>query len=183
MNKILKWGLIVIAVLAAGLFIAFQVLQSQTKKHSPEETVEYRQGEIQFHVYYNRPYKKGREIFGGLVPYGEVWRTGANEATTFATNVDLRIDGKELPAGRYTLWTIPGPDAWTVIFNGKLYGWGVGWGGKASRDPGADILEVRVPVETLSTPVEQFTIAFEGDNPAALTLSWDRTRVAVPLRW
>ncbi len=92
MNKILKWGLIVIAVLAAGLFIAFQVLQSQTKKHSPEETVEYQQGEVEFHVYYNRPSKKGREIFGGLVPYGEVWRTGANEATTFATNVDLRID-------------------------------------------------------------------------------------------
>ena len=183
MNKILKWSLIVIAVLAVGLFIAFKVLQTQTKKNSPEETVTYTQGEVALSVYYNRPYKKGRDIFGGLVPYGEVWRTGANEATTFTTNADLNIDGNALPAGKYTLWTIPEAETWTVIFNGEQYGWGVSWGGVASRDPAADVLQVRVPVTTLPTPVEQFTIAFEGDNPTALTLSWDRTQVAVPMSW
>jgi hypothetical protein len=64
-------------------------------------------------------------IFGGLVPYGEVWRTGANEATTFTTNQDLLVDGSFLAAGKYTLWTIPGPESWKVIFNSKMYPWGI----------------------------------------------------------
>jgi hypothetical protein len=181
MKKILKWVLITFASLAVVLFIAFQIMRTQTKKHSPEATVELSEGDLQLSVFYNRPYKKGREIFGGLVPYGEVWRTGANEATTFTTNKDLMIDGQILPAGKYTLWTIPGPDQWTVIFNGKQYSWGVNFNGKPSREPEADVLEVQVPVQTLEQPVEQFTISFEEGENLSLALEWDRTRVAVPL--
>lgn len=182
MKKALKWVGIVLAVLIVGLFIAFKVLQANTKKHSPEDTVTYNRGDLELSVYYNRPSKKGREIFGGLVPYGEVWRTGANEATTFETNRDLGIDGKTLPAGKYTLWTIPGPDQWSVIFNSKMYGWGVSFGGVASRDPIADVVQVEVPVQKLDKVVERFTMAFDEQDGLALTLSWDQTKVAVPIQ-
>ena len=131
---------------------------------------------------YNRPYKKGREIFGGLVPYDEVWRTGANEPSTFTTNKDLTIGGKVLPAGKYTLWTIPHADNWQVIFNKRMYNWGINMEGKASREPGDDAVEVTVPVETLPDEVEQFTISVEDAAVPRLVLAWDRTRVSVPLK-
>ncbi len=180
MKKALKWIGIVVASLAILLFIASRVLQSQTKKHSPEDTVELVSGDTEISVFYNRPSKKGREIFGGLVPYNEVWRTGANEATTFTTNKDLVIDGQTLAAGKYTLWTIPDEDNWAVIFNKKMYGWGVGFNGEASRNPDADALKTMVPVEKLNQAVEMFTIAIEN-NPLVLTLSWDQTKVSVPM--
>lgn len=181
MKKALKWIGIVLAALAVIMIIGFQVLKSQTKKHSPEDTVELVQGGAEISVFYNRPSKKGRDIFGGLVPYDEVWRTGANEATTFSTNKDLTIDNQTLPAGEYTLWTIPDEDSWTVIFNKKMYSWGVSFGGVASREPEADVLKTMVSVEPLSEVVETFTIRLE-ENPMALTMSWDQTKVSVPIQ-
>ena len=183
MKKTLTRVGIVLAVLLVGLFAAFKVMQSQTKKHSPEDTVTYTSGDLTLSVFYNRPYKKGRDIFGALVPYGEVWRTGANEATIFSTKTDLSIGGHTLPAGKYTLWTVPGPEQWTVIFNEKEYGWGVSFGGKASRDPAADVLEVKAPVQRLQEPVEQFTISFAQGEAPALQLMWDLTRVSVPVEY
>lgn len=133
-------------------------------------------------VFYNRPYKKDRVIFGELVPYGEVWRTGANEATTFTTTKDIQFGGQQLPAGSYTLWTIPGQEEWTVIINSKQYSWGVNFQAQASRDPEADVLQVKVPVQRTETPVEQFTIDFmEEAGNTALVLMWDDTKVSVPL--
>jgi hypothetical protein len=181
MSKILKWTAIVIGVLAIVAFAGFKYMQYDTKKASPEQTVAFRQGEKEVTVYYNRPSKKGREIFGGLIPYGEVWRTGANEATTFTTKNELVIDGKLLPAGEYTLWTIPDRDQWTVIFNSKQYGWGVSMDGKASREPEADVLKVNVPVEQTSAPVEMFTISFNESIPA-MEMAWDQTKVSVPIK-
>lgn len=181
MKKALKWTGIVVGVLVVLLFVAFKVIQFNTKKASPEATVEYKRDGTEISVFYNRPSKKGREIFGGLEPYGKVWRTGANEATTFTTNKDLTISGKSLPAGKYTLWTIPEKDTWTVIFNGKQYGWGVDFSQKASREPEADVLQVQIPTETLTSPLEQFTISFDETAPA-MVLAWDRTKVAVPLK-
>jgi len=178
MNRYLKWTLISITGLAVLLFVAFKVMQSQTKKHSPEERVTFAQGDTEISVFYNRPYKKERVIFGELIPYGEVWRTGANEATTFSSNKNLRFGDQTLPAGEYTLWTVPGPEEWTLIFNNKQYGWGVGFDGKASRDPEADALQVKVPVTRLNQPVEQFTISFEEGMEKVLVLAWDQVRVA-----
>jgi hypothetical protein len=156
-------------------------MQFQTKKASPESLIEYKKDGKEITIFYCRPSKKGREIFGGLVPYDSVWRTGANEATTFETNKDLSIGGKTLPAGKYTLWTIPGPTEWTVIWNAKQYGWGVSWGGVASREATADVLQVKAPVET-TTPTEQFTISFEEKDTLNLVLAWDQTKVSVPMR-
>lgn len=181
MKKFLKWAAVIIGSLAILLFIAFKFLQSNTKKGSPEATVAFVDGGKNVAVTYCRPSKKGREIFGGLVPYGEVWRTGANEATTFTTKNELVIDGKLLPAGEYTLWTIPNVETWTVIFNGKQYSWGVSLDGIASREPEFDVLQVEVPVQTLGAVMEQFTISFNDSIPA-MELAWDKTKVAVPLK-
>lgn len=180
--KFLKWAGIIVGGLIVILFIAFQVLKANTKKHSPEDTVVLEQGDLTLTVYYNQPSKKGRDIFGDLIPYGEVWRTGANEATTFETTKDLTIGGKKLPAGKYTLWTIPGETEWSVIFNKEMYGWGVSFDGKASRKPEADALEVKVPVEMQSSPTEMFTITLEGAGGVDMILAWDDVKVRVPIQ-
>lgn len=181
MKKALKWTAIVVAVLVVGLFVAFKIMQANTKKASPEVTVEYKSNGTELSVFYCAPSKRGREIFGGLVPYGQVWRTGANEATTFTTNRPLTVGGKNLPAGTYTLWTIPERENWTVIFNGKQYPWGVDWDSKPTREPEHDVLQVQVPVDTLDAPQELFQISFDEKTPA-LVLAWDRTKVAVPMK-
>lgn len=183
MKKNLKRSLI-----GAGIFIlvalgAYYTLKIKTKSYSPEDTIAFQQQELELEVFYNRPYKKNREIFGGLVPYGEVWRTGANEATTFQTNKDILIDGSFLPAGKYTLWTIPGEDSWKVIFNSKMYPWGITLDKIPSRLAEFDVLTVEVPVETLDTSVEQFSIYFKESNDLILmTLAWDQTAVYVPIK-
>ncbi|TAG22339.1 MAG: DUF2911 domain-containing protein [Runella slithyformis] len=181
MNKTLKKVAIGVGLLVVALFVAYKVLQSQTKKASPEATVTYQKDGADISVFYCRPSKKGREIFGGLIPFGQVWRTGANEATTFTTSKALTIGGKTLPAGKYTLWTIPNKDNWKVIFNNQQYDWGVSWGGVASREATADVLEVEVPVQTLPSSQEMFTISFDAATSAML-LAWDTTGVSVPLQ-
>jgi len=178
--KYLKWFLIVLGSLLLLAFAGFKFMQYNTKKASPEATVVYSQDGLDLEVFYNRPGKKGRVIFGGLVPYDKVWRTGANEATTFTTSKALTIGGTVLPAGTYTLWTIPGTTEWTVIFNKKMYPWGVDWNSVASREAAHDALRVVVPVEAVPTSEELFTIAFQP-SPLAMTLTWDQTRVTVPL--
>jgi len=160
--------------------IGFQVMKWNTKKHSPEDTVSTTANGAKIEVVYSRPFKKDREIFGELVPYNEVWRTGANEATTFSTTADLIIKGQELPAGTYTLWTKPGPKSWNVIFNEGEYGWGVNWDNKASRNPQLDVVNVVINPQRSIKVMEQFTIDFM-ENPLVMRLGWDVIRIDVPL--
>lgn len=180
MKNWLKWILLSLAVLLMLAFAGFQFMKFNTKKASPEDRIVFTQGDLTLEVFYNRPSKKGRVIFGELVPYDQVWRTGANEATTFTINKPITIDGKVLKAGAYTLWTVPGRESWTVIWNDRMYPWGVDFDQKAQRRPEHDALQVQVPVERLAEPVEQFTIAVQ-EAPLALTLSWDDVRVTVPM--
>lgn len=180
MPKFLKNLLLVIGLLAALGYLGFSYMKSETKKASPEEVNTFDLGGLAITVDYSRPSKKGRVIFGELVPYGKVWRTGANEATTIAVNKDIRLGGTPLPAGTYTLWTIPEADSWTVILNSKSYSWGVTYDGEAQRDPTADVVKVEVPVLQLPSVVEQFTIEV-SESPAALNLKWDLTGVSVPI--
>jgi hypothetical protein len=135
-------------------------------------------------VFYNRPYKKGREIFGSLVPYDKVWRTGANEATTFETNKDLLIEGRTLKKGKYSLWTIPGEESWTIILNSEYGQWGIGSDGEANRNPKSDILTIEVIAVQQERVFEQFTISFErvGED-AEMVLIWDKTLVAMPFSY
>ena len=176
------------ALIFAGICVALIAAFKEgnrylTKRFSPEAQAVFESSQMKLIVDYCQPSTKGRDIFGieeALVPYGEVWRTGANEATTFTTTTDLTIDGKTLAAGSYTLWTIPNKDSWTVIFNEKEYGWGVGFDGKASRDAAADVLQVKVPTQALNDTQELFTIALQDSGSPALVLSWEKTKVAVP---
>ncbi|MAY83418.1 MAG: hypothetical protein CMP59_04720 [Flavobacteriales bacterium] len=177
--KALKWTLIIVFGLGILGFLGFQFMIYQTKKASPEATVVYEGEDITLSVNYCRPYKKGRKIFGELVPYGEVWRTGANEPTTFMTNKDITIEGVKLKAGKYTLWTIPQETQWTIILNSKMYDWGVNWDEKASRDPMYDVLRVNVPSVPTKEVVEQFTIEFIYH--VNMVMKWDDTEVIVPI--
>ncbi len=183
MNTFLKWTLIVLSVIALGLFIyaiAFEDIFS--KRLSPKDTVKFELNDTKLEVFYNRPYKKGREIFGALVPFNEVWRTGANEATTFTTNKDLIIEDIVLTKGEYTLWTIPHDSSWTVIFNTKQYPWGVDEQMRPMREPQFDFLDIEEPVQPLNKSVEQFTIAFDNTtDDLKMTLVWDKTKIEVPM--
>lgn len=184
MNTFLKRILITLSIIALGLFLySFFVENIFAKRLSPKDTVKFELNDLELRVFYNRPYKKGREIFGALVPFNQVWRTGANEATTFETNKSLDVSGMPLPAGKYTLWTVPKDSVWTVIFNSKQYAWGVDSEMKPMWDPNYDALKIEVPVEKLNASVEQFTIAFDNstDN-LSLTMAWDDIKIAVPLK-
>ena len=131
------------------------------------------------HIEYSRPSMKGRKIYGGLVPYGKEWRTGANEATTFVPNNNVNVGGTKIPAGKYTLFTIPAQKEWTLIISKKTGEWGIPYPGKAE-----DLARIPMRSEELSTPVEQFTISFERTSPEACTLrlDWETTRAEVNVR-
>ncbi len=128
---------------------------------------------------YSSPRAKGRKIFGdnALVPYGEVWRTGANEATTFVTNTNLTIGGKAVPAGSYTLFTIPKADAWWLIISKQTGEWGTNYPGEKE-----DLVRVPMKVSATATPVENFLIAFDqGGSKCTLRVEWENARASVAI--
>ena len=126
---------------------------------------------------YSSPRMKGRKIFGDLVPYDKVWRTGANEATTFVTSTDVMVGGKAVPAGSYTLFTVPGTDKWTLIINKKTGEWGIPY--KYESD---ELARVDMKVSKVSSPVENFTINYEkGGKGCTLQIEWDTTRASVDI--
>ena len=183
--KFLKWLLIVIVVLVLAFFLfGKSYLKEQTKKISPEKTVTYSKNGMDLTVNYSSPFKKNRVIFGELVPYDVVWRTGANEPTTFTTGNNIKIGTKSLPAGSYSLWTIPGKEGWTFIFNNEIPDWGVtifSGGKKTSRNADPDVLQISVPVQQLPQTVESLTIDFEDNEQLHLSLAWDHTKVSLPI--
>ncbi|MEP3837573.1 MAG: DUF2911 domain-containing protein [Algibacter sp.] len=184
MNTFLKRTLILLSIIALGLFLYSTLVENIfAKRLSPKDTVEFKLNDLKLEVFYNRPYRKDRDIFGALVPYNQVWRTGANEATTFETNKPLQVNGMPLAAGKYTLWTVPKDSTWNVIFNSKQYSWGVNAEMQPMWDPNYDALNIEVPVQPLPNHVEQFTIAFDNstDN-LLLTMAWDDVKIAVPLK-
>ncbi len=144
---------------------------------SPQATVETTIGGANLRVVYSRPAKRGREIWGSLVPFGEVWRTGANAATEFTTDRDLVIGGARVPAGSYTLFSLFSAESAQLIINKQTGQWGTMY------DQGQDLARVPLSMESLSTPVERFTIAIEPSGEGgALHLTWDATRYSVPIR-
>ncbi len=183
--KILKWIIGILVVLGLLFyFVGMPFLRQQTKKHSPETTVVYQKDGYDLLVNYSSPSKKGRVIFGELVPYDKVWRTGANEPTRFETKTDLMVQGKPLPAGSYSLWTIPGRKQWTIIFNSEIPDWGAtlsSGGTEATRNPEADVLQVEASVIDMSATRENFTISFPDGYGLFLSLMWDQTQVQVPI--
>jgi Protein of unknown function (DUF2911) len=126
---------------------------------------------------YSSPRMKGRKIYGGLVPFGEVWRTGANEATTFVPSADVVVGGKTVPAGNYTIFTVPSADKWTLIINKKTGEWGIPY--KYESD---ELARVDMKISKLPSPLENFTIAYEkSGNGCTLRMDWETTRASVDI--
>lgn len=174
MKKILKivLGLVLLAA------IALPLLRMYTKSHSPEATTQLNNEGFGLSVKYSQPSKKGREIFGALVPFKQVWRTGANEATEITFTRDVLWGDKPVKAGTYALFTIPDAGEWTVILNGTTGQWGA-YNYKAEKN----VAEIKVKPETLSDVTEKLTIsALPVTGGADLQITWDKTRVTVPVR-
>lgn len=147
---------------------------------SPASTLKQRVGFTDIEIVYARPSLRGRKIFGAWEPYGEVWRTGANNATKVTFSTPVRFSGKELPAGTYALYSIPGEKEWTIIFNKASGDWGA-----YSYKQENDVLRVTAKPIKLPQPVETFTIDINDikTESATLNLSWENVRVPVPFQF
>ena len=126
---------------------------------------------------YSSPRAKGRKIYGGLVPYGQVWRAGANEATTFVTTTDVMIGSTHVPAGSYTIFAIPNQDKWTLIISKKTGEWGTDYPGASE-----DLARIDMKASTIPSAVENFTIAFDKTaTGCTLRMDWETTRASVEI--
>ncbi len=152
--------------------------QIKTAAPSPASTLDQVVGVTNFTVVYSRPGVKDRTIYGDLVPYGEIWRTGANAPTKVTFDTEITFGDKTVPAGEYVLFTIPGEDEWTVILSSDVEVANAG-----SYDESKDAARVTVKPTELEPPVESFTIGFQDlrDDFASLNLDWADTRVTVPI--
>jgi Protein of unknown function (DUF2911) len=169
-------ALVVLLLSACTLLAAAQ--QDQSKRPSPpaQAQCKFSDGKT-IKTDYSSPRVKGRKIFGGLVPYGQVWRTGANDATTLVTDTNVRIGDKDVPPGNYTIFTIPNADKWTLIISKKTGEWGIPYPGE-----GEDFVRVDMRVSQLPSPVENFTIGFDQTgSTCAMHIDWDTTRAGVDI--
>ena len=165
-------------LVAAALITTLAIAQEPKKRASPHETVTATIAGQKITIEYGRPYKKGREIMGGLVPFGQVWRTGADEATTLTTTADLMVGGLHVPAGTYSLFTLPDTNGWTLILNKTAKQWGA-----FKYDDTQDLGRTPMKVANLDTAVEQFTIAIEpaGGSMGVIKLAWDDTQASIDI--
>ncbi len=164
--------------LVVGLIFGLSVFAACQGKPSPPATASCDLGGGKtVKTAYSSPRVKGRKIYGDLVPFGEVWRTGANEATTFVTSSDIVVGGKTVPAGSYTIFTVPTADKWTLIINKKTGEWGIPY--KYESD---ELARVDMKVSKLPSPVENFTISYvKSGSGCTLQIDWENTRDSVDI--
>ena len=172
-----KSHLFILAAIAIAALSAIVVAQGKPASPPGEATLKFDDGKT-VTIQYSRPSMRGRKIFGGLVPYDEVWRTGANAATSLKTDAALTIGNASVPAGSYTLYTLPGATAWKLIINKQTGQWGTEY------DKSQDLARVDMKVGQLPAPLEEFTISFDktGSNSATLKLEWDTTVASVEVK-
>ncbi|MGB9235300.1 MAG: DUF2911 domain-containing protein [Terriglobales bacterium] len=178
-----KFVLIPVALFVVATIASAQMSQDKSKRPSPAASAEckFPDGKM-IKMDYSSPRAKGRKIFGAasdkaLVPYGEVWRAGANEATTFVSDANLTIGGKPVPAGSYTVFVVPNAGEWTLVISKKTGEWGTDY-------PGEKEDQARVPmsVSKTSAPVENFTIAFDqAGSKCTLRMEWENTRASAEI--
>jgi hypothetical protein len=168
-------------LLLAGLLMTSVVWGQGDKANrpSPAATATGKVKDATITISYSSPAVKNREIFGALVPYGEVWRAGANEATVFETDKDIKVEGKTLPAGKYSIYAIPGEKEWTIIFNKQTGQWGVKRGGASSREESQDALTVKVKPKKSPALAERLTYEVTDKG---FTLRWENTEVPVSIK-
>lgn len=172
----IKFNLIIflISTLVINEIFAQEALKPRL---SPLEIVTVKYESTYIKVTYGRPHKKGREIFGDLVPYGEVWRTGANEATEITITKDVMINKHRLKAGTYTIFSIPEKDKWKVVFNSDLGQWGA-----YNYNPAKNTLAIDAEVTEMDVTYEPFTIEFQIQNDKTnLLMMWDKTQASVTI--
>jgi hypothetical protein len=177
----MRKAIVSLALLAAGLLsvgIIVQAQQDKAKRPSPAASTSIDLGGgATIAIDYSSPRAKGRKIYGDVVPFGEIWRTGANESTTFVTTKDVMIGTLMVPAGNYTLFTVPTKDKWVLVLSKKTGEWGTDYPG-----PSNDLGRTDMKVTSLSAPVENFTITLEKAGPGAnLNMDWETTRASVPI--
>jgi hypothetical protein len=169
----------VIALFALTTFVSAQ--QDKSKRPSPPASAQCKLSDGKtLKVDYSSPRAKGRKIFGAsdaLVPNGQVWRTGANEATTFVADTDLSVGGTSVPAGSYTIFTVPNADKWSLVISKKTGEWGTDYAGEKE-----DLARIPMTVSKTAAPVENFTISFDQKGSScSLNLDWDNTRASVDI--
>lgn len=174
-----RFAISMVCIFSASVFVAAAAArQDKASRPSPPAKAEchFADGKT-ITVDYSSPRMKGHKIYPGLVPFGKVWRAGANEATTFVTDTDVVVGGKEVPAGSYTLFTIPNADKWTLIISKKTGEWGIPYPGESF-----DFARVEMKVSSLPSPLENFTIALDhaGDG-CTLRMDWETTRASIAI--
>jgi hypothetical protein len=169
-------------LLSAGMVHAQEMVAKsapdKSKRTSPAAHAEFQFSDGKTVIVdYSSPRAKGRKIFGGLVPFGQVWRAGANEATTFVLNTDLTVGGRPVPAGSYTIFVVPEADKWTLIINKKTGEWGTPYNGEAT-----ELVRIPMKVSTLPSAQENFTIAFDKNGSGCtMRMDWETTRASVDI--
>jgi len=167
--------------LALLLSVANLFAQEAIKpRPSPLTVASTRYKDCYVKIIYSQPHKKGREVFGKLVPYGEVWRTGANEATEITFTKDILVNNTTVKAGTYSLFTIPDKNTWTIILNSELGLWGA-----YNYNSKLDVLRFQVPMQSSGTVVyEPFTINIDQKSDKAdINLMWDTTKVSFSVQF
>jgi hypothetical protein len=168
------------AVTASGLLISSvasaQSPQLQFPQPSPTSTLKQHVGLTDIEISYSRPSAKGRPVIGALVPFGQVWRTGANGRTTISFSTPVKLNDVEIPAGKYSLFTIPGEDRWTILLNKNTTG------NALSYDPSNEVVRIETPAIKIGENIETFSIMINNirDDSARIDLLWEHT--AVPIR-
>lgn len=174
-NKILMLSFLFTLLVSASAWAQ----SDPATRQSPPATATGKIGEADITIKYSSPAVKGRKIWGELVPYGQVWRAGANEATVFQTDKTITVEGKELPAGNYSLFAIPGEDEWQFIFNGETGQWGINRSGEANRDSAKDVLTVTVKPMAAATMNERLVYEVTDNG---FVLRWADLEVPVSIQ-
>lgn len=170
------FGLTLVGILMTSLIYA---QADKSKRASPPETAMGKVMGASITINYSSPAVKGRKIWGDLVPYDKVWRLGANEATIFETSKDIMVEGKSLPAGKYSLYAIPGENEWVFIFNSKTGQWGIKEDGSTTEDPANDVIRVTVKPEKSASFNERMKFVVDRRGFA---LEWENLRVPVNVK-
>jgi hypothetical protein len=164
----------VMLIAAFAATVSSLTLSAQDKPASPKAEAKGTLGASKVTIVYCQPSARGRKVMGSLVPFGEVWRTGANEATTIEFDKPVKVEGKDLAAGKYSLFTIPGESEWTIIFNKDTKQWGA-----YSYKSSDDVLRVTVKPTKVDAAVETFAISVGGEQ---IELKWENTVVPVKIK-
>ncbi len=168
--------------LIKGAFLSLSMLLISTvsfSQASPAATATGKIGEANITITYNGPSVKGRQIWGGLVPFDKVWRAGANQATIFMTDKDIKVGGKALPAGKYSLYALVGEKEWTIIFNSQTGQWGINRDGTTTEDPAKDVIRVAVKPKKSDAMNERLVYTI---NNGGFVLSWENLDVPVSIK-